>query len=195
MNWTLEWIKSKEGMAIDEAILVTTMVGSLGVMGAVTVSWDSVYTNTFENHKNLVTEMQAIESANVEFFDRYKVWPHATTNGDWSRNVAALADKSAMRYPYNSISGYSNVMKDLKIVGKERKVIHEFGDGGRVMQHVVDGRDGQYMEIIFENVPLKMAKKADEMIDGMYSPTEGRISLVVNDSKDQINLHYLANKI
>lgn len=190
------WLRGTHGLAFDEALVIGGMVGSLAVMGAVSVSWGDVYTGTFAKHETLLTEISTISDANARFHERFQLWPHQTTNGDWAANAAALADKSAMRFPYNNMLSTAVVLPSAKTDPRSRALVHTIGEGGRILQREVTANGSRYLEIIFENIPVDIAKQVDEKIDGSYTPTTGDVSLeVTGKSNKNVNLHYLANRI
>ena len=190
MSKMMKKLKSQLGLAMDEAILAGVMAASFGVFVAVNVPWgDILGTGT-----NVVDEMRQIEQANAEFYASYKLWPHQTTDGDWKRNVAALVSPQAMRYPYNIMTRFTNFLPEKGTNATE--LVHNLGEkGGSIMQRPVNYRSADYIEIIFESVPLQEARQIDIEIDGTYDPEEGRVYFVFDETEGFVNIHYRANEI
>lgn len=189
--WT--WLRRREGLALDEAVLVITMLASFGTFMAVTVSWDAVLGNK-PKHIQLAGLLTEIQHANTEFHLRHRMWPHQATDGHWGNNAAALVTPSAMRFPYRTMSNtFDNLLPDFTVQSGSGMLQHTFGSGGNIMQRAVSHRGSEYMEIILQNVPFEIAQRLDEEIDGTYNPSSGRVSMVFSDNR--IDVHYRANKI
>lgn len=189
MKNTLRALKSQWGLAMDEAILAAAMVTSFGVFVGVNVPWGNLLTDSTQ----VVAEVARIEKANKAFYMKNKLWPHQTTNGDWKMNVAALVSPEAMRYPYNIMTHFTNYMPEYQTNATELR--HNLGEGGSIMQRPVTVAGAEYLEIIFERVPLREARKVDTEIDGSYDPEEGKVQLIFDENEGYVNLHYRANSI
>ncbi len=187
-----KWRKSVEGLAYDELILVVAMVSSLGAFVAVSVPWDTVLKSS---SAKVVDEFAAIELANRAFYDRYRLWPHETTTGEDTKNIAVLVNRDAMKFPYNTMRSFTSMLPEgtYEVSEGGDTILHTIGDGGRVTQREVNGQDGRYLQITMENVSLVDARKIDESIDGIYDPDSGRVSVSYNDTT--ANVHYRANRI
>ncbi|MFT7144997.1 MAG: hypothetical protein ACI8QY_001055 [bacterium] len=184
-------IKNQTGLAVDEAILATAMVASLGAFVVVNVPWQIMFSASTQMQEELTT----LETANTEFYQRHRLWPHQTTSGDWRMNASALVSPKAMRYPYNSMTSFKNYISDMSKSYSANGVRHEYGIGGAVMQRPVSYKGHEYIEIILEGVPLADARKLDASIDGDYNPDAGRVYLVFDETENVVDLHYRANKI
>lgn len=187
----LSKLKNQAGIATDEAILASIMVASLGAFVFVNVPWDSM----FSTANRLVTNLESIETANNEFYERHRLWPHQTTTGDWRMNVNALVSPKAMRYPYNNMVSFKNYLSEMSPKYTENGVRHDFGEGGSVLQRPISVHGKEYIEIILENVPLTDARKLDNKIDGEYNPDTGRVTLKFDEARETANVHYRANRI
>lgn len=184
-------VKSKTGLAADEAVLATAMVASLGAFLVVNVPWG----NMFSAADAIQEQLQVIEQANAEFHERHRLWPHQTTSGDWRMNVSALVSPKAMRYPYNSMTSFKNYLSDISKGYNPNGVRHDYGEGGSVMQRAVSYQGQNYIEVILEGVPLAEAKSLDTKIDGSYDPDNGRVYMIFSEESDTVDLHYRANQI
>ena len=191
MRKILDTWTNQRGLGVDEAILSIAMVTSLGAFVAINVPWG----NFFSASSQMQGELQQIETANREFYSRHQIWPHQTTNGDWKRNVSALVSTRAMRYPYNTMTSFKNLLPDFKTDAKMAEVRHAFGKGGAIMQRPVSFQGKEYIEIILENVPISDARDLDEKIDGAYDPDNGQMYLVFDKDKITVDVHYRANPI
>jgi len=184
--------KRNAGIAIDEAILVTVMVGSLGTFGAVAVPWQSVLGTSAS--ATGVDQLAAIETANQDFYELYGKWPHEMTNGQALSNVVVLMNRQALKYPYSRIEDYKAVLKDMPIetTGRGMVVRHQLGTG-RVLQRAAPRGSGYAMEITFEGVPYAMAESIDVSIDGEIGRSTGRVQIVRQGKTAHVV--YRANKI
>lgn len=189
MKKVIQTLKSQLGLAMDEAILATVMATSFGVFVAVNVPWGDV----FGTSTDIVEELQVIEKANAKFYASHSVWPHQTTDGDWKHNVAALVSPQAMRYPYNIMTAFKNYLPEKNT--NAAQLTHTLGNGGAIMQRPISYRNADYIEIIFESVPLADARKVDIKLDGAYDPEQGRVYFVFDENEGLVNLHYRANEI
>mgnify|MGYP004017521585 CR=1 FL=1 len=192
-------MKPNSGWAYDEMALAAAMLSSVGAFGVVAVPWDVVLKS---GTQQLMEQIEVVETANAAFYDRYRLWPHQVTNGDWSHNAAVLIDQSAMKFPYNTMRGYERLLPESQFKPAEGNAVsiqHNIGDGGRVLQRVARGQDGRtYLEVIFENVPLTEARKVDQQVDGRYDPQGGRVTFEFTDTivrTDKVSLKYRANAV
>lgn len=186
-----KFIKNQKGLAVDEAILASIMVASLGAFVFVNVPWG----NVLGNSSQLANSLEQIEMANKEFYERHRMWPHQTTSGDWRMNVNALVSPQAMRYPYNTITSFKNYIYDLSPKFSKNGVRHELGEGGSILQRPITWQGEQYLEIILEDVPVADARTLDKKVDGEHSPEKGRVTIRFNDLKETASVHYLANQV
>jgi len=190
----LKQLRNQLGVAMDEAVLVAAMVASLGALVATNVPWGTL----FNESSQIIEDISLIETANSEFYQRHRLWPHQTTNGDWKMNVAALATPGAMRYPYSSMRSFKNLVPSFSAVGTKGETTalrHNFGDGGNISQRPVSFKGQEYIEIIFESIPLADARRLDMNVDGVYDPDNGRVYLIFNEDQETVNLHYRGNMI
>lgn len=187
----MEKLGSQVGLALDETILVMTMLS--GFAGFVIVAEPFGSFGSGAAVEEAVNELTRIERANYEFYHRYLSWPHETTNGRWEDNAFVLQNAKAMSPAYHSRYRYSiaNFLPEHSARGGVLQ--HDLGDGGAITQHVVEFKGESYLEVILEDVPYDIAKDVDEEIDGVYGPTEGRVNIIFEN--DKINLHYRANKV
>ncbi len=184
--------KRNAGIAIDEAILVTVMVGSLGTFGAVALPWQSVLgTSVGAEGAN---ELAVIETANQNFYDLYGKWPYEMTNGQSLNNVVVLMNRQVLKYPYSQIEDYKAVLKDMPIETTSRGLVvrHSLGSG-RVLQRQAPRSSGYAMEVVFEGVPLEMAEGIDLKVDGERSNSKGRVQLIRKGKTAHVV--YRANKV
>lgn len=184
--------KRNAGLAIDEAILVTAMVGSLGTFGAVAVPWQSVIGTSIGAEGT--SQLTEIETANANFYDLYGKWPYEMTNGQAMNNVVVLMNRQALKYPYSRMEDYKAVLTSLPIETTSRGAVvrHSLGSG-RVLQRAAPRSSGYAMEIVFEGVPLDVAKGIDAEVDGTEGATDGRVRLVRKGKSAHVV--YRANKI
>ena len=184
-------IKSQTGLAADEAVLATAMVASLGAFLVVNVPWG----NMFSTAEAMQEQLEMVEQANAEFYQRHRLWPHQTTSGDWRMNVSALVSPEAMRYPYSSMTSFKNHIGDITKKHDPNGVNHSYGTGGSIMQRAVSYQGQEYIEIILEGVPLAQAKSLDTRIDGAYDPDNGKVYMIFNEESESVDVHYRANRI
>lgn len=184
-------LRSQVGLALDEAVLVMTMLS--GFTGFIVVSSPLDIFGKGVNTTELVSELQEIERANYEFYRSYLSWPHETTNGEWTDNITVLQTPKVMRayhrdrvhYTYNFLANHER--------GSTGNIRHEWGDGGDISQHVIEHNGQKYLEIIMENVPYDVAHDIDEKLDGEYGPNSGRVYIIFENEK--VNIHYRANRV
>jgi len=184
-------LRSQVGLALDEAILVMTMLS--GFAGFVVVTNPLDILGGSISPVELVSELHKIEQANYEFYRRHLSWPHETTNGGWTDNITVLQTPTVMRSSYRNRHSVANFLPSYERNSKTGGLRHEWGDGGDISQHVVEHEGQSYLEIILENVPYDMAHDVDQKLDGKYDPNSGRVYIVFDD--DKINLHYRANRV
>lgn len=190
--WTfLSHASRRAGLAYDEAILIAVIGAGIGGFTLAVIPWGTMFTGTATQISN---QMFSIEIANREFRNRYQMWPQEAGDGTWAGNVAVLATKQAMKYPYNAMSDFKPVL-DLPFDATRDGLVvrHNFGNGGRILQRPVQGIDGQYLEVVYENVPLYDARKVDETVDGTQDADNGRVRLVFEDGK--VDILYRANRL
>lgn len=189
------WLQSPKGIAYDELALVAFMVSSAGAFAAVSVPWEAVLKSSGER---VVDQLALLEQANSQFYQRYRMWPHEMTDGSPNHNVSVLMTNEVMRFPYSQMRAYSNALDSSKFslrgAKEDLSLYHSFGDGGRIVQlPKVDDKGSEYLEIIFENVPVGDARKVDSLVDGSFTPEDGRLTMQM--SGDNVNLHYRANRL
>lgn len=185
--------KRNAGIAIDEILLVSVMMGGLGTFGAVAVPWDSVMGTSTEQKS--INELHIIEAANAEFHKLYKHWPHEMTNGKGVDNVAVLINRQALRYPYSHMEDFRSVTQDIMLdiaPNGTLKTRHSLGSG-RILQRAAPHGSGYKMEIVLENIPLTTAGEIDKQIDGELSASSGRVFMDIKGNTAHII--YRANKI
>ncbi len=188
----LFWSQSgKLTMAKEELILVTGMVSSVAAFIGVSVSWDTL----FGSPAQLVDDLIKIEMANSEFYERHRMWPHQTTNGDAYKNASALVTPFAMRPPYSNLQSFKNLIPDFEIQSKTYRVKHDYGNGGLVGMKQVSRADGDYIQIQLDNVPIREADEVDLRIDGERSANAGRVTLEYDLEAGTATVLYLANQI
>ncbi len=179
------------GLAGDEIVLVTAMVGSAGAFLSVVVPWEAVFTSSSDRAVNYLTQ---IEQANETFYDLYRKWPYQMTNGAAANNAAALVTKNALAYPHNHMENYKKVLEDgtFDITSKGIELRHSFGQGGRILQKKSKSRFYR-MDVVFENMPYEEAKAMDKKIDGKESPNNGRVKLRFHNG--QVDVIFKSNKV
>lgn len=190
------------GIARDEAVLAIAMVAGTGAVGGVALQWDGA-SGSFgfgaSGPEKVMEQLNDIQRANTAFYDTFGKWPHEVTNGRPSHNAAVLASKSAMIFPYSTMSGHRRLVSENNFTLKNNSLRHTLGEGGMVMQDVQRGDKGRmYLAVKMENVPLYEAQAVDTKIDGVYGPEEGRVLLdMPTDTldNDRVTLYYLANRV
>jgi hypothetical protein len=188
----IEKLRSQMGLALDEAVLVMTMLS--GFAGFVVVANPLGVFGGGMNPTELASELQRIEQANYEFHSRYLSWPHETTNGSWKDNITVLQTAKAMKAHHRDRTYIAaNFLPEYEMSRKTSALQHEWGKGGDISQHEIEHNGQKYLEVILENVPYETARKVDIEVDGTYEPNEGRIQIYFED--DKINLRYRANRI
>lgn len=188
---------SQKGIAFDELALASAVVASVGTFAVVTVPWDTVFTSTPER---IVQNATVIEQANLSFYERYRMWPHEVTNGNWANNMSVLVNQDSMKFPYSTMRSFVRLLPEDRFQYDQNTsaVTHSFGQGGRVLQRPIQAEGESYLEVIFEDVPLVEARNVDLKIDGIYDPEEGLVTIDFEDSlidTDTVTLRYRANKI
>ena len=187
---TLPGKLATRGLALDEAILATAMMGSMGVFTAVAVPWDEVFPSA---NLQILSQLEEIEQANTKFFATHNRWPYEMTNGAPHNNVAALVTQDALRFPFSNVSNYRVLLKDVPFdVARDGiRLRHSYGEGGTITQQ--KAKSSNYnMEVVLLDVPQSVVEQLDEEIDGKITPTRGRIqSRIVGN---RVDLVYLANE-
>lgn len=186
-------LKSQIGLALDETILVMTMLS--GFTGFVVVADPLGISGNDNITEKLSTDLQKIEMANYEFYRRYLSWPQETTNGDWNNNILVLHSSASMK-PYYKQQVYSSINflpQYEKINSKTMALQHNIGEGGDISQHVIEYNGDKYLEVILKDVPYDIARDLDVKIDGEYNPNSGRVNIIFDNEK--VNIYYRANKV
>lgn len=183
---------AKAGLAIDEAILVSAMIGSVGLFAAVSIPWDQINLGGFNA---VVSELEAIEAANADFYSQYRRWPHQLTNGSWANNAAVLVTKNALTGPYQDNANFAPLLRDVpfEATAEGMTLRHGYGQGGRILQGPSD-KEGYAMKVVFENVPMSRIRGIDEAVDGAVDPGAGRLQVEarIGGVTDMV---YYANKL
>lgn len=179
------------GIAASEALLAAAMVASFGVFVVASVPWSDV----LGRGESVVVEgFEAIEKANYAFFNEYRMWPHQLTDGEETKNITALLSPESLRYPYSMRTHFKNFLP--KFNSNATVLKHNLGEGGVITQKPVRVDGGFFMEITYENVPLRVARRIDEKIDGFYDPDHGRVYFSFKDDGSMnVNIHYIANQL
>lgn len=189
---------SNLGVAYDELALVSALVAGVGAFAMVSMPWDKMGVGSGSPAQSMIDQLAIIETANLAFHDRYRLWPHEVTDGTPTRNISVLSDQTAMKFPYSAMRNFEQLLptEEFELSGKTLQ--HSIGQGGRVTQQAVSEAGERYIEVTFEDVPLITARKIDESIDGYYDPEIGRVSLSFQESivdAETVDLHYRANRL
>ncbi len=183
---------AKAGLAIDEAILVSAMIGSVGLFAAVSVPWDQL---NLGGTASVISELQAIEAANASFYAQYRRWPHEMTDGSWASNAAALVTKNALTGAYQQNANYAPLLENVPFEATSQGMTlrHSYGEGGRIVQGPTQ-KEGYVMKVVFENVPMSRISAIDEAVDGAINPDAGRLQVEarIGGITDMV---YYANKL
>ena len=185
------------GVASDELILAGALLASAGAFVVVAMPWEGVFK---PGSTQMVEKLSALETANVAFFDRYRLWPHQVTDGSPVQNAAVLIDQAAMRFPYSTMAEYNRLLPTDAYTGSAAEgLTHTLGTGGQVTQELVRNSNGRLQYLItMQAVPLGVARQVDAQIDGAYDPLAGRVRLDFGTSvtePEAVTLQYYANEI
>lgn len=186
---TLPGKLATRGLALDEAILATAMVGSMGVFGVAVVPWDTVFSSEYDQ---VVSQLEQIEQANIDFYATHNRWTYQMTNGADHNNAAALVTQQALRFPFSNVSNYTPLLNDIPydIQASGITLRHSYGEGGVIGQRKSSNR-GYEMEVVLQDVPYSILEALDIEIDGTANLNAGRIQRQISGKR--LDLVYYAN--
>jgi hypothetical protein len=182
--------KATIGLAREEIILGTVVVGGIGALGSIAINASGIFASSSQAALHIIEDL---ESANLKFFKQYGYWPHQVTDGTATANVAVLQNRQfATKVRLDTTRGNQPMLDAaLKTANGQAQVLHTAGEGG-VVKQIAMGPDSNFRyTIILDHLSPEDARQLDEKLDGKQDPRHGR--LTINYTGNRAIVSYKSN--